>query len=109
MRKKTFYLKSAKPVSCLLYTSDTDDSTASPSATAEPTPKPEYNDAAADETKVADYNGEAVLKAYYVQFFSQAMNEIFTGYDFSEAGDSEEKFYEILNEAVLEEYLDGKT
>ena len=89
--------------------SDTDDSTASPSATAEPTPKPEYNDAAADETKVADYNGEAVLKAYYVQFFSQAMNEIFTGYDFSEAGDSEEKFYEILNEAVLEEYRDGKT
>ena len=89
--------------------SDVEEATATPAESVAPTAKPEYNDAAGDPTKIAQYKDQAVLKAYYVQFFSQAMNEIFTGYDFSAAGDSEEKFYELLNEAVKKEYKDGKT
>ncbi len=89
--------------------SDVESASPAPSASAEPTAKPEYHDAEADTTVVAKYKGQDVLKVYYTQFFSQAMNEIFTGYDFSAAGDSEEKFYELLNEAATKEYKDGKT
>jgi len=89
--------------------SDVEEATPTAAVSAEPTQKPEYNDAAADTTEIAKYRGNPVLKVYYVQFFSQAMNEILGDYDFSAAGDSEEKFYEILNEAVQKEYKDGKT
>lgn len=80
-------------------------------AAATPTAKPEYNDAAADTTQVAKYKDTVIYKAYYTQYFSQAMNERITeaGVDFSSAGDSEEKTYELLNEFMQKEYKDGKT
>ncbi len=87
--------------------SDVEESSSAPAAT--PTAKPEYNDADADDTAIAVFDGKPVLKAYYVQFFSQAMNEALADYDFSDVGDSEEEFYKALNEIVYKEYKDGQT
>lgn len=90
--------------------SDVEDSTSGSSASpATPTPVPEYNDEEADATVIAKFGDQSVLKAYFVQFFSQGMNEALEGYDLSDAGSTDKELYEALNKAVLEEYKDGKT
>lgn len=89
--------------------SDVDDNSSETESPATPTAKPEYKDEEADSTVIAKFGDQDVLKAYYVQFFSQGISEALADYDFSDAGETEKEFYEALNKAVLEEYEDGKT
>ena len=74
------------------------------------TPTPTVSDAAAGTTVVARYNGTPIYKAYYTQFFSQAMNSCFAEYDFTELNkiESEKEYFEALKKVFYEEYKDGK-
>ena len=117
LEKKEYKLKKlnrayADKLAKRIFTGDFSDvktSAASASPTAEPTAKPEYNDAPADQTQVVKFGEDVIYKAYYAQFFSQAMNAIYADVDFSAAGDSEEEYFKILNEYAVKEYKDGKT
>ena len=79
-------------------------------ADANATPTPTVSDAAADTTVVAKYKGAPIYKAYYTQFFSQAMNSSFAEYDFTELNklESEKEYFEALKKVFYEEYKDGK-
>ncbi|MBE7058541.1 MAG: hypothetical protein E7387_05525 [Ruminococcaceae bacterium] len=80
-------------------------------ATATTTAAPSEPDAAADTTVIAKYKENPVYKAYYSQFFSQAMNTSLSGYDFSELEgiEDEKEYYAELKKVFYKEYKDGKS
>ena len=81
------------------------------SATATPTTAPEVKDADADKTVIAKYKDNEIYKAYYSQFFSQAMNIALQDYNFSEINKLEDKseYNKALKELFNKEYKDGKS
>lgn len=81
------------------------------SATATPTTAPEVKDADADKTVIAKYKDNEIYKAYYSQFFSQAMNMALQGYNFTELNkiESESEYNKALKELFNKEYKDGKS
>lgn len=84
---------------------------ASASATPAATATPEKKDAELDKTVVAKYRGDDIYKAYYAQFFSQAMNKCLEDYDFTEINSlkDEKEYFAALKELFNKEYKDGKT
>ena len=80
-------------------------------ATAGATETPEVKDAEADKTVVAKYKDNEIYKAYYSQFFSQAMNIALQDYDFTEINklESESEYNKALKELFNKEYKDGKS
>ena len=84
---------------------------AAASAPATATPTQVAEDAAQDKTVVAVYKGTPVYKAYYAQFFSQAMNNSLADYDFSALSEieDEKEYYAELKKIFDKEYKDGKS
>ena len=80
-------------------------------ATSTTTVAPSEPDAEADTTVIAKYDGSPVYKAYYSQFFSQAMNTSLSEYDFSELEgiEDETEYYAELKKIFYKEYKDGKS
>ena len=85
--------------------------TAVASATPVATEAPKVEDAEIDKTVVAKYRGEDIYKSYFSQFFSQAINECLSDYDFTEINSiqDEKEYYKALKDLLGKEYKDGKT
>ena len=110
---KEYTMKLAKRAITGEFEDNKADKTSAPtgSASASATPAPENKDAEIDKTVVGKYRGDDIYKAYYSQFFSQAMNLCLTDYDFTEINSlkDEKEYFAALKKLFEEEYKDGKT